>query len=276
MTRGATPFSAALALLLGGCSLLGAGGAGQASGGVPSRPAPAREAAEQVPLRADDKTRARTRLTLAEAYFSQGRLDIALEELAQSLRLNPDDADAYNLRGLIHLDMRQLEASEQDFQRALSISRDNSDIRHNYGYMLCQAGRYAQARQQFDAALADPAYRAREKTLLVSGICLTRAGQWLEAEAVLRRVLQFNPASTAAGQALADVLHRQRKDADARFYIRRINNSDQASAASLWLGIRVERALGHGDAVRQLAEQLRRRFPDSSELVAYDRGAFEE
>ena len=62
----------------------------------------------------------------------------------------------------------------------------------------------------------------------------------------------------------------------ARFYVRRLNNSELANAESLWLGMQVEQRLGNAEAVRQLGEQLRRRFPDSRERQAYERGSFYE
>ena len=62
----------------------------------------------------------------------------------------------------------------------------------------------------------------------------------------------------------------------AQFYIRRINNSELANAETLWLGVKVERALGETVAMRQLSEQLRKRFPQAKETAALDRGAFDE
>ena len=47
------------------------------------------------------------------------------------------------------------------------------------------------------------------------------------------------------------------------------------SAASLWLGLRVERRLGRRTAELSYADQLRRRFPGSSEAQALQRGGYE-
>lgn len=58
--------------------------------------------------------------------------------------------------------------------------------------------------------------------------------------------------------------------------LRRNNNGALANSESLWLGIKVEKALGDNVALLQLADQLRKRFPDSAELSAYQRGAFNE
>jgi type IV pilus assembly protein PilF len=55
-----------------------------------------------------------------------------------------------------------------------------------------------------------------------------------------------------------------------------LNNSELANAESLWLGIKIEKASNDSVAMRQLADQLRRRFPDSREFAAFQRGAFDE
>jgi type IV pilus assembly protein PilF len=62
----------------------------------------------------------------------------------------------------------------------------------------------------------------------------------------------------------------------AQFYVRRLNNSELANAESLWLGIKVERRLNNRDAIQQLGAQLKKRFPQSREYLAFERGAFNE
>lgn len=227
---------------------------------------------------ADDAQRAQVRLELATAYFEQGQTEVASQELAQSLKLDPRNAESHNLQGLIALRLNQPEQAEQSLRRALALDADNAEIQHNYGYVLCQMQRYSQAQQRFDLVLANARYSdsGREKTLLVSALCQVRAGQLLTAEATLRSLLERQPVHLAATYHLADVLYRQHNYLEARRYIRLINNSDNADASSLLLGVRVEQALGHAQAQQQLLEQLRRRFPDSPELRMYDSGTIED
>lgn len=78
------------------------------------------------------------------------------------------------------------------------------------------------------------------------------------------------------GYTLSRVLYDQREYERARFYIRRINNSELANAESLWLGIKVENRLNDTQAMGQLAEQLRKRFPQSPQRASLDRKAFDE
>ena len=64
--------------------------------------------------------------------------------------------------------------------------------------------------------------------------------------------------------------------ARAQFYLRRLNNGELANSESLWLGIKAERRMENRDAMLQLATQLVKRFPQSREAAAYQRGAFDE
>lgn len=58
--------------------------------------------------------------------------------------------------------------------------------------------------------------------------------------------------------------------------MRRVNNSPAANAETLWLGVRIERKLNNREAMMQLAGQLQRRFPQSREALAYERGTFDD
>jgi len=78
------------------------------------------------------------------------------------------------------------------------------------------------------------------------------------------------------GYNLANLLYERGDFTRAQFYIRRLNNSDLANAETLWLGIRIERKLNNRDAVLQLGEQLKKRFAQSREAAAYEKGAFNE
>jgi len=57
-------------------------------------------------------------------------------------------------------------------------------------------------------------------------------------------------------------------------YLRKLNKGLLANAESLWFGIKIEQQLRNPDAVADLANQLRDRFAEFSELIAYEKGAF--
>ena len=222
------------------------------------------------------RKRARIRLELAIGYFEQGKTDIALDELKQVVAADPSFADAYNLRGLVYMRLNEMRLAEESFRRAVTLNPRDAGVLHNYGWLQCQLGRYDEANRTFEQAMADPLYRERTKTLMAQGVCHARAGRRADAENVLGRAYELDPANPVTGYNLATLLYQRGEYARAQFYIRRLNNSEFANAESLWLGIRVERRVNDLVAMRQLSEQLRKRYPQSRELAALDRGAFDE
>ncbi|MDM0013621.1 type IV pilus biogenesis/stability protein PilW [Variovorax sp. J22P168] len=224
----------------------------------------------------NNRKRARLRVELAIGYFQSGQTTIALDEIKQALAADPTFADAYNLRGLIYMRLDDPGPAEDSFRRAIALNPREPNVLHNYGWLLCQQNRYADAQVQFSAALAVPSYGDRAKTLMTQGICQLKAGQRAEAERSLMQAYELDAANPVIGYNLAQILAQREEWQRAQFYIRRVNNSPAASAETLWLGIKIERQLNNREAVMQLAGQLQRRYPQSREAIAYERGNFND
>ena len=224
----------------------------------------------------DGRRRARIRLELAVGYFEEGQTTIALDELKQALTADPNFGEAYNLRGLVYMRLNDVRLAEESFRRSIALNPGDSNVYHNYGWLMCQQGRYAESSQFFAQALANPQYADRPKTLMIQGLCQIRAKRPAEAELSLTRSYELDAGNPITGFNLSTLLFQRGEFVRAQFYIRRLNNSESANAESLWLGIKVERQLDNRDAVQQLAGQLRKRFGQSAELARYDRGAFDE
>lgn len=224
----------------------------------------------------ESRRRARIRLELASNYLENGQIDVALDEVKQALVIDPAYADAFNVRGLIYMRLNDLPPAEESFRRALSLRGGDANVLHNYGWLQCQQKKYPEADQHFARALAIPTYAARGKTLMARGLCQSSAGQWQEAEQTLLKAYELDAGHPVVGYHLSSLLLKRNELTRAQFYIRRLNNSQFANSESLWLGIKVERAIGDNVAMKQLADQLRRRFPESREIGAYERGAFNE
>lgn len=222
------------------------------------------------------RRRARIRLELAASYLQRGQNAVALEEVSQALDADPGFADAWHLRGLVHMAMGEMAKAEYHLKRAHGMKPRDPDILHNLGWLECQREQYAQANDYFERALAVPGYAERAKTLMSQGVCQRRAGQPTQAEQTLLRAYEIDAGNPVIGYHLAALMLARGEAQRAQFYVRRVNNGEFASAASLWLGIKVERALRDTVAMQQLADQLRKRFPDAPETRALDRGAFDE
>ena len=116
----------------------------------------------------------------------------------------------------------------------------------------------------------------RARTLLAKVVCLRQAGSKEDLLPLMAQAYELNPGNPSIALNYAQVLFDQDNAQKARFYVQRLNNSEGVSAASLWLGIKVERKLGDSVAVRQLAGQLVQRFPTSPEREKFEQGTFDE
>ncbi len=252
-----------LALALGGCVSTTTNSSGE------TRPTNADQG--------DADKRARVRLELAGLYLGRGQNDTALEEVKRALAAKPDLPEAYNLRGLIYAAMGDAAQAEESYQRALQLAPRDGDVMHNYGWFLCQQRRWPEAEAQFGAALALPQYRDSMRTLLAQGVCQARAGRWQDAERTLSRSYELDPSNPVTAYNLSEVLMRRGELERARFYIARINSRPELSSAqSLWLAARIERRLGNLQAVQEFGRKLQERYPESNEVLLYERGRFDD
>jgi type IV pilus assembly protein PilF len=224
----------------------------------------------------ESRKRARIRMELAIGYFEQGQTNVALDEVKQVLAGDPAFPDALNLRGLIYMRLNDMRQAEDSFRRAAALNPRDSDAQHNLGWLMCQQTRYDEAVATFKKALSNPLYTGQAKTWMAQGLCQARAGRMADAEASLAHAYELDAGNPITGYNLANLLFQRGDLTRSQFYIRRLNNSDLANAETLWLGVRVERRLNDRVAMAQLADQLKKRFPQSTQSAAYDRGAFNE
>lgn len=224
----------------------------------------------------DARKRARLRIELATGYFEQGQTTVALDEVKQALVADATYAPAYNLRGLAYMRLGEMRLAEESFRRAVALAPRDASLAHNLGWLLCQQSRFTDAQPLFDAALLSPMYGGRAKTLLTQGICQARAGKPIDAEASLSKAFELDAGNPVVSFNLAQLQFNRGELNKAQFHLRRLNNSELANVETLWLGMKVEQRLGSRDALRQLGDQLKRRYPQSRELGSYERGAFHE
>jgi type IV pilus assembly protein PilF len=222
------------------------------------------------------RRRARIRMELAVGYFEQGQTNVALDELKQVIASDPTFPQAYNLRGLIYMRLNDLRQAEESFRRAVALDPRDANTLHNLGWLQCQQARYDEALKTFGQVLAQPLYTGQAKTWMAQGLCQARAGRTADAEKSLAHSYELDAANPITGYNLANLLYQRGELSRSQFYIRRLNNSDLANAESLWLGVKVERRLNDRVAMAQLADQLKKRFPQSAQSAAFDRGSFND
>ncbi len=224
---------------------------------------------------ASPQYRAQLHTELASGYYERGQMDIALQELEHALTLDPENAQAYNIYGLVYATMGDTRKAEQSFEHALQLAPNDSDIRHNWGWYLCQHNRERESLAQFEAAASNPLYRAPEVALVNAGRCAQGLGDAALAEQYFRRALAAQPGNAMANYGLALLAFRGGRYEEARNWMRRVMLTNNPPPEGLYLGMCVERKLGDKQAELSYVSQLRNRYPDSAEVKALGPGACE-
>jgi type IV pilus assembly protein PilF len=103
-----------------------------------------------------------------------------------------------------------------------------------------------------------------------------RNGDLASAEKNLQTAYSYDRNDPVVLTNLAQLSFQRGNMGEAKQYVERVNGSRFFSAQSLWLGARIARRQGDTETQNALTAQLRSRFPDSRELTAYERGAWDE
>lgn len=230
--------------------------------GAPS--APGQISSDQMKARASAAAKVHTEL--AGMYFERAQLGIALGEVETALLADPNYAPAYNVRGVIHMALREDKEAEEDFQQSLRLDKSASETHNNYGWFLCERGKEKESLPHFMAALKNPLYETPERAYLNAGLCSKKAGNSREAEEFLQRALQLQPGMPQALLAMAELSFASGDYTAAKKYFTGFSEkSDNLTAEQLWLAVRIERKVGDRNAEASYGMQLRKRFPDARE-----------
>ncbi len=88
------------------------------------------------------------------AYRSQGKLDRAIDDYGQALRLRPAFADALNERGVAYFQNGDNDRALADFDAALRLKPDLALAWYNRGGVWAKLGQFDKALADFDRVLA--------------------------------------------------------------------------------------------------------------------------
>jgi hypothetical protein len=94
----------------------------------------------------------------ALAQRAAGDFAGALHTLEESVEQVPDDARAVNLLGVVQQELRQLDAAERSFRRAIALQPDFADAHFNLGMLLLARGEYAEGWREYEWRTRRPAY----------------------------------------------------------------------------------------------------------------------
>jgi tetratricopeptide (TPR) repeat protein len=225
----------------------------------------------------------------------QGRLDAAIAQYRESLRLHPANAEVNDSLGCALLEQGKLDEATVHLRRAIQINPQLASAYNDLGQALAQQGRNAEAVTQYETALQlDPAlpdahnnlgnalfaqkkyadaelhYRAalRLRPGFVPahhnlGLVLAARGRTNEAVAEFSAGLKIQPDHVPTQHALAELFLRQGRNAEAiRCFETIVRQQPRNAEARFRLGV-LRAAEGQtAEGLRQLREAVRLR-PDA-------------
>ncbi len=202
---------------------------------------------------------------LGHGYIEQGKYELAQQKLKKAIEQDPNLPSAHHSIAFLYERLGQNDLADDHFRRALALDPSDSEAHYSYGNFLCRRNRHADAEAQYLAALKNPLYKNPALSYANAGACLMRIPDYARAEAYLRQALTLEPRQPGALYAMADLTLKTDRALAARGYLARFVEVNKQSAASLWLGIQIERKLGDMGAADAYALLLRRDFGDSRE-----------
>jgi len=227
------------------------------------------------PIKVEEATpryKAELHTDLAAGYFERGQYDVALEELAESLKADPTYPKLYSVYGLVYTELGDEPKAELNFRKGLELAPADSEVRHNWGWYLCTHGKPRESIAEFETALRNPLYRTPEIALINAGKCSIEAGDIAAGDQYLRRALALKPGNPVASYNLALLSFRNGRIEESRALMRYVMAQNAPPAEALYLGMCIERSLQDRQSEQSYVMQLRNRYPNSAETRAIASG----
>lgn len=202
---------------------------------------------------------------LGVGYMREGKYELAWNRLNKALKTDGRYAAAHNAMALLYEKIGRPEKAREHYTSAITYSPTDSSAHNNFGGFLCRAGELEAAKRQYELALDNPLYATPEIPYTNLGLCLHQSGQSEDAERYLRKALELNPRIPGALSAMSDISFIKGETLSARAYMQRYMEVGKQSSRTLWLGVRIERALGDLNAAASYAMLLKSNYPDSDE-----------
>ena len=193
---------------------------------------------------------------LGIAYFLQGRMDEAIGEFQEVVRLNPGFAPAYNTLGRSFAAQGRAKEALASYQKALEIQPDYGVARINLGNLLLQMGRVDEAIASYQKTLeTDPNDVSAINNL---GYALRQGGRVDEAIVQFQKVLQIEPDNAETCYNLGAALTLQGRFDEAIVCLQKaLKINPKVAAAHYSLGFAFHSKGRLDEAIRELQETLR-------------------
>lgn len=219
-----------------------------------------------IPEEYEPEKAAEINLNLGIAYIQRGQYDIAMNRLGKALAQDPNYADAHNAIAALFERLGQNLEAQKHYEKAIALKPLGSDIQNNYGQFLCKQGEWQAADAHFMKAVENPLYRTPDIPYINAGICAYNHDDFSKAENYFRKALKFRPNQPVALFQMAQLNYTIKHYSVALDYLHRFLEVSKHTPQTLWLGIRIARALNDVSTESNYAMLLRSEFPDAEEV----------
>lgn len=201
--------------------------------------------------------------SLGLQYMERGQFEVAFGKLKKAVAEDPDYAPGQTVLAVLYEQLGEDELAGKHYEKAYQVAPKDGDVNNNYGTYLCKKGKTAEANKHFLTALKDPFYSTPEVAMVNAGNCEMEAGNYADAELLLRGALKQAPANPDGLLALAKLNYLQNSYLLSRAFMQRYESVASHTAKSLLLAFNIEMALQDKEASDRYLYQLQHNFSDS-------------
>ncbi len=213
----------------------------------------------------DDGAAAEQNFNLGAQYYHRGNYKFAKDRLLRALSFNPKFAIAHSTLALTYEKLENNRLAAEHYEKAVRLEPKNIDVRNLFAVFLCNQRKFDEAKQQFDRAISVRPNDNAHVMMTNAGVCLSNKPDLQLAEKYFRDALEFKSSYGEALIQLASLKHETGNDLHARAFLQRYLANNAQSASALYLGIKIEKALGDDRASTDYTNQLLRDHPNSLE-----------
>lgn len=193
--------------------------------------------------------------TLSRAQYNQGRLENAMQSTQKLLQLQPDDAAAHGMLGLILIGQKRMPEAAHSLARAIELDPAKTDAYINLAYVHRYSARLDDAAECYRQAIAiNPSLADAHANL---GVILLEQQQLRAAESSFRAALRLSSDHAAALLGLGSTLVKLGVLEEAESLMRRLikREPDNAQAYDILLFLLNYRNPGYSEEAMQLARR---------------------
>jgi tetratricopeptide (TPR) repeat protein len=144
--------------------------------------------------------------------FAEGKIEDAIDQYNEAIRITPDYTETYNNRGMAYADLGQHQRAIEDYNEAIRITPDYAKAYNNRGVAYATLGQYQRAIEDYNEAIRiTPDYA---KAYNNRGVAYATLGQYQRAiedyNEAIRITQNYAEAYNNRGVAYSDLGQHQR------------------------------------------------------------------